>query len=95
MRMTRSDKGKKRDSYDMGLRLLKKQMRDLRNTLHIIKQDTRMRRTKKERRAAQREARLPKNRVCPKCTRVVVESRRWVVKDDVVVCRSCWKRYYE
>ncbi len=91
----RKDKGKKRSGYDMGLRMVKKQMRDLHNTLKAIKQDTRTRRTRKERRAATREVLLPADRVCPRCTDVVTSSRRWVVKDGIIVCKSCWMRHYK
>jgi len=46
-----------------------------------------------ERKRLQRERRLPKDRVCPVCHKIVVETRSWVVGEKahglIAICRKC------
>lgn len=50
------------------------------------------------RRIQRREARIPKDRKCPRCNRICLNSRQWVVGDkrvpggDVVMCRACFAK---
>lgn len=30
--------------------------------------------------------------LCPVCHQVTLNSRAWVVRDDVVMCKSCWTK---
>lgn len=48
-------------------------------------------RPQKIRRSMRRNALLPSTRICPKCFRVVVNSRRWVVLSNVVCCLKCYR----
>lgn len=45
-----------------------------------------------ELRRRRRDARLPKDRRCPKCGSIKTDSRQWVVTVGSAVCRSCWSR---
>lgn len=38
-----------------------------------------------------REQRVPQDRICPKCKQRILDLSRWVVKTDVVCCRSCYQ----
>ncbi len=75
-------------AYDMKWRKLKKQNADMLKTLEQAQRKVREGSSLKERRAAAREALLPKDRVCPVCKRVVLESRRWV---RGVMCLKCYR----
>lgn len=44
---------------------------------------------KKERRQAVRASKLPKNRVCPGCRVIVLDSTGWIEKRGLLICRSC------
>lgn len=38
-----------------------------------------------------RELVLPPDRICPKCKRIILESRRWVSKDELTCCLKCYR----
>ena len=44
---------------------------------------------RKELRRAQRLALLPRDRRCPICKEIKLNSRRWVIKDGLVLCLTC------
>lgn len=98
VRKQRSDKGKKRASYDMTKRNIKTEYNRLQQALkatrpivspvdaNVIKGLPRY-----IRRQLRRNKALPKNRRCPECGRgPILKSRSWVVKDGKTMCRSCW-----
>ena len=96
----RADKGKKRTSYSMSYRLLKKQFKDLKRTLEDIEREERrlISREKKsmsraERRHVARQLLLPPDRVCPLCGEVKIKSKQWVVlPSSGLMCLSCWRK---
>ena len=55
---------------------------------HKKQKDTR---TRSERRADNRQKILPKDRRCPVCKKIKVNSRRWVAVDGKCVCLSCYR----
>ena len=73
----------------------KEQTADPRKGIDKFEQMERSRAEKEGRPRAQRRAEaraklLPTDRRCPECQQIVVNSRSWVVKDGVVICRSCY-----
>lgn len=50
-------------------------------------------RSRKERRAAAREAKLPDSRKCPICEQIKLDSRQWVVKNVASpICLGCFRK---
>ena len=49
-------------------------------------------RSRKERRAIARRELLPSDCVCPKCGNTVLESNRWIIREGVSICKSCFQK---
>lgn len=87
--------------YDMKKRRYMAWMRQLKDALCEVRRRDRQEergggfsegRSRKVRRQKKRESLLPQDRICPECGDMVLQSRRWVVKEKRVVCRRCWQK---
>jgi len=94
--MPRADKGKKRKAYDMSLRNFQKQLRDLKRTVEtqekFEKKRTRARTTSAERKRKKRAELIPVDRICKVCNKLKFKRRQWVVKNHIVMCKSCYMK---
>jgi hypothetical protein len=100
--MPRSDRGKKRRSYDMDLRNVTSALRKAKRAQH---EQVKAKRTEErdlvvlsraERKRIARARQLPDGRICPVCAKLKMKPKQWVVKWEdgtkVVMCRSCYSR---
>lgn len=73
---------------------LKKTLVELREGAHDIEtvRGRRPSRPRKERREAQREAVIPKSRICPLCDKLKLRSKQWVSLGTGAVCLSCFRK---
>lgn len=99
----RSDKGTKRKSYDSSRRKRIKELADIKRTVLAQQRAEALEKrraqtegkSKSQRRAEARLARLPKDLVCPACERRVLKSRQWVLDKDLqhtAICLSCYRK---
>lgn len=83
-------------SSKRNLKKLKKFFSDLKRTQEDIAARERAARregsglSRAERKRIARQALLPKDRICPVCNTVKLNTRQWVITVDETICKSCF-----
>lgn len=97
MRKTRSDKGKKRSSYNATLRQSRKDINDLQATITDIAKFEKLEqkpdneaKSRAERKRIKRLQSIPEPRICPHCLKPKLKSKQWVIRNDFIGCKSCF-----